>query len=343
MLVPHHQQLLIAGLLQCPRHDSGRQPGCARNKGLLHPGAHHRRCPQHGHGKRGQPVDPRQEQIDQSWRHAATVGHISSIQKLLGVQRVALAALEQAGPELGIRVRAQPLSGKESQGRLVERAELHHGAVRRSRHVPDEVPGRVAARNVFGPHRGQQHQPSVHGVREGADHVARAGLGPLQVLENHQDRALGDPLGHRADHFGDVAGRRLRTELAHRLHDRSLGPLGGDVQAHTDPDPGSQPAGALRDGAHQGALADPGVSGDDHDRRRAGQRGPHRLLCCRQLPVPAQERRGPCHHLTARGVVPCHHRTPDDDSAPAVMVGCGGSDAPLAHAAQVDLRVARCE
>ena len=77
-------------------------------------------------------------------------------------------------------------------------------------------------------------------------------------------------------------------------------------------------------------------------RRRASAR-PAPPLCCRQLPVPAQERRGPCHHLTARGVVPCHHRTPDDDRRLPSWLAAAAATRPRAQPAEADLRFARGE
>jgi hypothetical protein len=126
--------------------------------------------------------------------------------------------------------------------------------------------------------------------------VQRGVVGPLQVL-HRQQRRLPGPLQLRAQRGQDVVAvragaqrrRQLGADAADEIAERAEDPRGRQVVAVPDEHPGiPRHLGARR--FHQPRLADPGLTGHQHDPAVAGRRIAHRRAQRGQLGLAFEDR-----------------------------------------------------
>jgi hypothetical protein len=237
------QRLLEVGLRQARHLQQGR---------VRHPAAGHRRHPDHLLGVLGEPLDPRQQHVDERGRQARAVLGVGG-EQLLGEERVAL----RAAGDLAEGVLGQQLLGEcgdePARVGVVERAELQ--PLRRGQ--PDQLgqhrAQRVAAMQVVAAVRADDQQPLLAqpGHEEG-EQPPGGGVRPVQVLEDEHDDRLRGEAGEQG-----VQGVE-QLQLADVL-------LGAAGRARARPrDDGADP---------RHAAAGPFPAGQDRVREQPGQRG----------------------------------------------------------------------
>ncbi len=148
----------------------------------------------------------RQQQRGQPGRQRAPGAVLSARrrgQELLGVVGVPFRPLHQGVEggggqgQRGVRHVGQDLG----QGSGGERPEFDQRDHRQPQQLRDHAAQRVAAVQVVGAVRPDDRDAlAVQHAGEERDQVARGGVGPVQVLDDQQDRAAGGQLGQQAEH-----------------------------------------------------------------------------------------------------------------------------------------------
>ncbi len=136
----------------------------------------------------GQPLDPQQERVAQALRGGAATVEPGG-EQLLGIQRVALAASEQAVDERGARGVAEDVLERLRELPAVERGQLDPASTLEPLELGQQRPQRVAAVELVAAVREQQHHPLVaQAAGEEPHERARRAVGPVDVLEHEHER-----------------------------------------------------------------------------------------------------------------------------------------------------------
>ena len=159
-----------------------------------------------------QALDPQHQRVAQRRRQRAAPVEPGG-QQLLGEQRVALGAVEQARQQIGVRLRAEDVGELLGQLGLRERLELDAAGVGVALQLGEQRAQRVAAVQLVGPVAGDhQHLLAAQRGREVDEERARRAVGPVEVLDRQQQAVLAaEPLEQlqQALEQARLGGRRL--------------------------------------------------------------------------------------------------------------------------------------
>jgi len=220
------QHLLGDRLAQRRLHGVELQPGDRRERSLVEhaPDRDHARNPLRV-GR--ELLDPRDERVAQALgRGAAAVE--PGREQLLGVERVALAALEQPVEQRLVGLGAEDVAQRLGQLQAIERPQLDPADAVEALELGQQRSQRVAAVQLVGAVAEQQQHPRLaHGPRRVGDERARRAVGPVHVLERQHERlALGEDL-QQLEH------RLEQPQLSRRVRAR-VAPVGVVVEAWQD-------------------------------------------------------------------------------------------------------------
>ena len=273
------QQVAGDRLAQQPEQPLLRHGGHGSQQLVVDLGAGRRGHPQHLLGLLGQGLHPGQQQVAQG-RGQLGPPRVGG-QQLLGEERVALRAGQDVGdqPRRG-RVAEDPghQTGQLGAG---ERVELQALGAAAPFHLGQERPQRVAGVQLVGAVGEDRDHPGPEVAQQELEQVEGGPVGPVQVLDHHQDRA---PLGQAVDdpeqqleqppRRGRDRHRRGRAQLGHEAGQLRAGAAEHRVQL-VGPDGGRQrPQGLHHRRVRQDAVADvEAAAGQHHGAGRAGLAG----------------------------------------------------------------------
>ena len=306
----HHQQLLLDRLAQRGVEPLLVERGDRRDELVGRPASCRRDHPQHVSRVVGEVLGAREQHVVQGRRQSIRVGageHRAG--DLLDEERVAVGALEHAVDQLGLgRLRQDAL---ELDGDLVARQPLELEPANAARAVPaaDEAAQGMRPLQLVGAiGEDEQYLGVVQAAHEQRHQLERRVVGPVEVLEGHDERPVAPGAADGAEHeleqlrrlralVAECRRRAVRVELRHQP--RQLGPraaeqlverVGRDlmgeraqrlgqrrerhrVAAELDAPAGDHPAAGRarrRPGLlDEPCLADARLAADDHDRRLA--------------------------------------------------------------------------
>jgi hypothetical protein len=215
------QQVPVDRLAQQLQQPLLRHPRHGREQLVVDPRAGGRGHPQHALGLLWERLDPREQQVPDRPREAGAVG--SGGEQLLGVEGVAL----RAGEHLAHLARCGPVveDPGEQVGQLAaaEAAELQPLDPAAAVQLGEERAQRMAPVQLVAAVGEHQRRPGAQVVDQVAEQVAGRAVGPVQVLDDQQDRsARGQPVQHAQQQLEQAArsgrARRRRRRPAELRH-----------------------------------------------------------------------------------------------------------------------------
>ena len=251
---------------------------------------------QHAPRRLGELLDPDAEDVAQGRREAGSRpgGH-----ELLGVERVALRAREHRLEQAGIHRVPDDAGELLGQLPLRERPQVDPLDTAGAHELGQQRAQRVRAADVVDSiGADDQDALALQVAHEEADQVARRGIGPVEVLQDQQDRTVRPRTRQPVEHqrlqpcgwlsgqlLGDRSGQRRRVirgvglvvEVAHRARHRQQGDRGvletGTLTPRDAHAVGRRQRDQLRE---QPALADARLAADQDNARRAVPGARHR-------------------------------------------------------------------